>query len=127
MAKRNESLTSALEVAVQKLAEADTSDEEEGELILEELEESACVIVGLRYSFRGNVPKIFSWYDDVLPNLDEMRFRSMLRCTRKQFNVLLALIEDNPLFHGINSHKQFTVQFQLAIVLYRPGSTGSSG
>lgn len=48
----------------------------------------------------------------------------MLRCTRTQFNVILALIENHAVFHGKNSQKQFSVQFQLAIVLYRLGSNG---
>lgn len=48
----------------------------------------------------------------------------LLRCNKEQFNILLALIENNHVFHGENSEKQFTVQFQLALVLYRLGTYG---
>lgn len=99
-------------------------DEHEEERIFNELEENVAIFVSLRYSFRGKVPKNFNWYDETLPNLDDDRFRMLLRCSRKQFNVLLALIENHPVFHGFNSHKQFTTQFQLALVLYRLGSYG---
>lgn len=48
----------------------------------------------------------------------------LLRCTKAQFNTILALIDEHPVFHGQNSGKQFTTQFQLALVLYRLGSSG---
>lgn len=48
-----------------------------------------------------------------------------MRCTREQFNVIIDLIKDNPVFHGKNSEKQFSVYFQLALVMYRLGSNGS--
>lgn len=125
MAKRNTNLQQILEIAAHELAIIETSDEEEEERIFNELEENACIFSGLRFSYRGKVPKNFNWYDDVLPNLDDARFRAMVRCSRKQFNIILALVEENPVFHGVNSHKQFSVQFQLALVLYRLGSNGN--
>lgn len=124
MAKRNKNLQQFAEIACYELAIMDSSDEDEEERIFNELEENASIFVGLRYSFRGNVPKSFNWYNEILPNLDDMRFRILLRCSRQQFNVILALIENHQVFHGINSHKQFSVQFQLALVLYRLGSNG---
>lgn len=92
--------------------------------MFDELEENAAIFAGFRYSYRGAVPKNFTWYDEALPNLDDQRFRMMLRCSRQQFNVILALIENHPVFHGFNSNKQFSVQFQLALALYRLGSYG---
>lgn len=82
------------------------------------------IFCSFRYSFRGSVPKNLNWYAEVLPNLDERRFKMLLRCTQSHINIILALIEDHPVFHGVNSDKQFTVQFQLALVLYRLGSNG---
>lgn len=125
MAIRNKKLQQILENATSELAIADNSDEEE--MIFTELEENAAIFVGLRYSFRGTVPKNFYWYDEVLPNLDHMRFKMLIRCSRQQFNVILSLIENHTVFNGINSNKQFTVQFQLALVLYRLGSSGDGG
>lgn len=124
MAKRNNHLQKILENAAYELVMMETLDVDEEERIFNELEENACIFAGLRFSFRGNVPKSFKWYDEILPDMDDMRFRMLLRCSRQQFNVILALIENNPVFHGTNSHKQFTVQFQLALVLYRLGSNG---
>lgn len=82
------------------------------------------IFSSFRYSFRGSVPKNLNWFAEILPNLDERRFKALLRCTQSQFNIILALIEDHPVFHGVNSDKQFTVQFQLSLVLYRLGSNG---
>lgn len=81
----------------------------------------------MRYSYRQNVPKNLSWYSQILPNLDDKRFRTLIRCTKQQFNVVLGLIESNPVFHGKNSGKQFTVQFQLSLLLYRLGCYGEGG
>lgn len=100
------------------------SDEEEEDRIFDELEDKVAIFSGFRYSYRDNVPKNLQWYDEILPNLDERRFKMLFRCTQAQFNVILALIEGHPVFHGQNSDKQFSIQFQLALVLYRLGSNG---
>lgn len=78
----------------------------------------------MRYAYRGKVPKNLQWFDETLQQLDEKRFRIYLRCSRQQFNIILGLIEDHPAFNGVNSEKQFSVAFQLAIVLYRLGCNG---
>jgi len=78
-----------------------------------------------RYAFRSNVPKNLSWFEETLQQYDEKRFKRMMRCTRVQFQTILDLIKDNPLFHGKNSGKQFSPYFQLALVMYRLGSFGS--
>lgn len=116
-----------LEIATSELLMIEDFDIDEEEKIFEELEDNACIFAGLRFSLRDNVPKSYQWYDEVLPNMDDMRFWALLRCTRQQFNILLKLIENHPVFHGVNSCKQFTVQFQLALVLYRLGFNGDGG
>lgn len=100
------------------------SDEDEEDRIFDELEDNVAIFSGFRYSYRDTVPKNLHWYDEILPNLDERRFKMLFRCTQVQFNIILALIEGHPVFHGENSDKQFSIQFQLALVLYRLGSSG---
>lgn len=100
------------------------SDDEEEDRIFDELEENVAIFAGIRYTYRDTVPKNLNWFDDILQELDDKRFKMLLRCSRTQFNIILALIENNPVFHGENSEKQFSVAFQLALVLYRLGSNG---
>jgi len=69
------------------------------------------------------VPKSLAWLSQVLPNLDEMRFKIMMRMTRPQFGMILELIQHDPVF--LNDKKQLSVSTQLAIVLFRLGSYGS--
>lgn len=78
MPKKNEILQKLLENAAEELAVIDSSDEEADEMVFNELEENASIFAGLRYSYRGIVPKNLSWYDEILPNLDEKRFRMLL-------------------------------------------------
>ncbi len=100
------------------------SDDDEENRIFDELEENVSIFIGIRYMYRGQVPKNLSWFDETLQQLDEKRFKEHLRCTRKQFNVVLGLIEAHPVFHGQNSDKQFSAGFQLALVLFRLGCNG---
>lgn len=79
----------------------------------------------MRYGFRSSVPKNYLWFEETLQLLDDKRFKIMMRCTRARFNMILDLIKDNELFHGVNSNKQFTPYFQLALVMYRLGSNGT--
>ncbi|GBP12937.1 Protein ANTAGONIST OF LIKE HETEROCHROMATIN PROTEIN 1 [Eumeta japonica] len=57
--------------------------------------------------------------------MDDNRFRQMLRVDRTQFAHLLSLIENDDVFAKC-SGKQFPVDIQLAVVLYRLGSSGES-
>jgi hypothetical protein len=52
-------------------------------------------------------------------------FRSMLRVSHDQFQILLNLIEENPVFQE-RKMLQFPVPVQLAIFLYRIGHYGSA-
>lgn len=79
-----------------------------------------------RYGIRFGVPKSREWLSDILPSLDENRFTQMLRVNRAVFNFIASKIEDNLLFHGENASLQFPVNVQLAVVLFRLGSTGES-
>lgn len=87
--------------------------------------EAMAAISSIRYTFRSDVPRNVSWFDETLQQYDDKRFKVMMRCNRKQFQKILDLIKDNPLFHGNNSQKQFSPYFQLALVMYRLGSFGT--
>lgn len=59
------------------------------------------------------------------PYTDELKkIHKLIRCTKVQFDFILEQISDHPMFHGQNSDKQFTVELQLALTLYRLGSDG---
>ena len=75
------------------------------------------------YQVFNRVPKQQLWVSEVLPNLDEDRFKAMMRCDRSQFNLILTLIENNPVFNDRRG-KMFPTAVQLAILLYRIGSYG---
>lgn len=77
-----------------------------------------------RYSYVSKVPKNLSWYEEIFPHYDEQRFRQLVRCSRLQFELILKEISSHKVFNGKNSQKQFTVAFQLALVLFRLGSNG---
>lgn len=80
------------------------------------------VIQTFRYSYKSTVPKNLSWYEETFPKYDDIRFRSLVRCSPIQFQSILNEIRSHNVFNGFNSQKQFTVDFQLALVLYRLGS-----
>lgn len=71
------------------------------------------------------VPKSIHWREDVLSSMDENRFRQMLRVSREQFAHLLSLICSDKVFTKCTG-KQFPIDLQLAIVLFRLGSSGES-
>lgn len=101
-----------------------TSDSEIDE-IMDDAVDALTMISSKRYCFRSNVPKYLSWFDETVPQYDDKRFKMLFRCTRQQFKTILDLIKDNPVFHGKNSEKQFSLYFQLALVMYRLGSFGT--
>lgn len=72
----------------------------------------------------GSVPKSQAIIYRILPNLDENRFRQLLRVNWQTFDFILDLIKDDQVFNGPNSWKQIPVKVQLMIVLYRLGSYG---
>ncbi|KAI8115356.1 Protein ANTAGONIST OF LIKE HETEROCHROMATIN PROTEIN 1 [Lucilia cuprina] len=94
--------------------------------VLDELVENLFLVMECRRGFFNTVPKSVIWRDDILTTLDENRFRQMLRVERKQFLMLCDLIRNDPEFTKAHSSKQFTVELQLAIVLFHLGSSGES-
>ncbi|XP_065354359.1 uncharacterized protein LOC135948833 [Calliphora vicina] len=96
------------------------------EEVLDELAENLYVLMECRRAFFCAVPKSDIWRDNILSTLDEVRFRQMLRVDRKQFAMLCDLIRNNAEFTKAHSCKQFSVELQLAVVLYRLGSSGES-
>lgn len=85
--------------------------------------DTASVVTSFRYAIpfiNGSVEKSQDWCSNVLPSLDEDRFRQMMRVNWNQFNIILDLIKDDPVF----TEKQFPVHIQLKIVLYRLGCYG---
>jgi len=74
---------------------------------------------------RQPIPKSDKWFMEVLPELDDNRFRHFLRVTRKDFGIILNQIESHDVFNGENYKKQFPISKQLAITLYKLGFDGS--
>lgn len=72
------------------------------------------------------MPKSIDWRENILSTLDSDRFRQMLRMERHQFDLLLSLISDDEEFQKPHACKQFSIGLQLAIVLYRLGSSGEN-
>ena len=68
------------------------------------------------------IPKSTVWYDDVLSQFDDNRFRQMLRCSKDQFLLFASQISYSRSFI-IKIHANHR---QLAIVLFRLGPSGES-
>lgn len=96
--------------------------DEEFDEIMDDLVYDLDIVPLFRYSYVSKVPKNLSWHEEIFPQYDERRFRRLVRCSRIQFEVILNEISSHPVFNLVNSHKQFSVSFQLALVLYRLGS-----
>lgn len=73
---------------------------------------------------QNSVPKYKLFLKEVLWELDENRFQKITCVTWKTFETILNLIKDDDLFNHARSCKYFPVETQLAIVLYRLGSSG---
>ncbi|KAF6209583.1 hypothetical protein GE061_015331 [Apolygus lucorum] len=108
--------------ALQDFILAENSDDEEQ--VLEVCFENLYAVVGFRYGVdltHGSVKKSRAWCTSVLPNMDQDRFRQMMRVNWAQFQTIVDLIKDDAVF---KSKLQFPVEVQLMIVLYRLGSYG---
>lgn len=94
--------------------------------MFDELYENLLIVVSHRYGIdRGKVLKSRVWICMVFPNLDETRFRQIVRVNRAQFDVILSLIQNNPVFNCA-PNRQYPVFVQLALILYRLGCYGES-
>ncbi|KAE8243924.1 hypothetical protein A4X13_0g6885 [Tilletia indica] len=74
---------------------------------------------------RLRVPKSSEWINNILPELDDERFRSWMRMDRRSFKYILALIQDHSIFKGGAQCAQTPVAVQLALALHRLGTNGS--
>jgi hypothetical protein len=115
------------EVAAMEMME--TEDTNTQNQAFDEAFEQLLVVQAMRTTVpRVMVPKSCQWYSTILPSLDDYRFKVHMRVSRHDFGRILAMIESDPVFHGPNSWKQFPVEKQLAISLFKFGfdGTGSS-
>lgn len=94
---------------------------------MDTLVDDLLAIESSRYNLATKVPKSLSWISEVLPQLDNERFKQMMRMDRENFHYLLNKIKDDCEFHGQNSALQISTEVQLAVVLYRLGSYGDGG
>jgi len=64
------------------------------------------------------------WFDGIS---NPRQFRSLFRMDSEHFFELLVLIKDHPVFHNQSNNKQFPVQYQLCVFLYRLGGAEGGG
>ncbi|XP_050322655.1 uncharacterized protein LOC126754590 [Bactrocera neohumeralis] len=102
------------------------SDDDAVDAVLNELADNISVIMECRRGDYSTIPKSDIWRNNILTTLDEDRFRQMLRVGRDQYNMLVDLIKNDEEFNKAHSCKQFSVELQLAITLFRLGSSGES-
>ncbi|KAF8427067.1 hypothetical protein EV426DRAFT_529875, partial [Tirmania nivea] len=76
---------------------------------------------------RENLPKSKEFGLNILPGLDEERFRQFLRVSLQGFNYIISKIQDHLVFKSNRNFKQMELSFQLAVALHRFGSETSSG
>lgn len=85
----------------------------------------------LRYTVpfvHGSVPKSTKFINEVVPLLDDERFKILFRISRRTFNRIFDLIKDDEVFRPKHRGRpQFSVEVQLQIVLFRLGCSGESG
>ncbi|XP_065356325.1 uncharacterized protein LOC135950720 [Calliphora vicina] len=107
-----------------------TNDDKQRKKEDEILDDFTCVLaVGehFRYAMpfiHHSVPKSNNFLTNVLPYLDENRFKQIVRVSWQNFHFILNLIKNDKVFNGPRSCKQFPVEMQLIIFLYRLGSSG---
>src|SRR5260370_23522638 len=115
-------LDTMCKVAAQELIFADPKDWS----ALDDAIDEVVLLTSIRYGIpRNPVPKSDSWYQNILPNYNDEAFQQFLRVSRPDFWKILCLIENHPVFHSSQSHKQVPVEKQLAITLFKLGSDGT--
>ncbi|RPB18708.1 hypothetical protein L211DRAFT_767069, partial [Terfezia boudieri ATCC MYA-4762] len=72
------------------------------------------------------LPKNKEFSLNILPRLDEERFRQFLRVSPQGFNYIISKIQDYLVFKSNGNFKQMEPSFQLAIALHRFGNETSS-
>ncbi|XP_062556348.1 putative nuclease HARBI1 [Armigeres subalbatus] len=110
-----------------ELFEDEDDQREREDDIIDEFMFSTTIAEHFRYAVPfiiGSVPKSRHFAANVLPNLDETRFRELIRVNWINFKIIVRLIEHDVVFNTSRAYKQFPVDIQLMIVLYRLGSYG---
>ncbi|XP_055842713.1 uncharacterized protein LOC129909663 [Episyrphus balteatus] len=110
--------------------ENDDKTQEKQDEIIEDLTILMLIAENSRYGapfLQHSVPKSNMFLENVLPHLDEDRFKQIVRVNWSNFDIILDLIKDDEIFHGPRSCRQLSVKTQLTIVLYRLGSSGEGG
>lgn len=89
---------------------------------------SSITVDASRYvSPRIFVPKSLHFFNDVLPKLDDERFRNEMRVSRRAFDFIVNEIKDHEIFISNKPmNPQLPVHHQLAIALYRLGRYGNA-
>ncbi|XP_018792803.1 PREDICTED: uncharacterized protein LOC108971293 [Bactrocera latifrons] len=120
-----EKLTDAL---IDEAAEEiiDIEDDDAVDAVLDELADNISVIMECWRGDYSIIPKSDIWRNNILTTLDEGRSRQMLRIDRDRYNILVDLIKNDEEFNKAHSCKQFSVELQLAVTLFRLGSSGES-
>lgn len=81
------------------------------------------IVENSSYVSRDSIPKS-NFFTEVIPSFGRRRFQILARMSYQNFCKVLELIQNDEVFQGKNSEKQFPVYKQLLIVLYRLGSSG---
>ncbi|KAG0195134.1 hypothetical protein BGX33_004161, partial [Mortierella sp. NVP41] len=68
---------------------------------------------------RNRIPFSTDWRLRVLEEYDDKDFATCMRMTKAQFNTLVDLIKDHPVFISTGNKPQLPVREQLKICLYR--------
>ena len=107
-----------------------TITEEDARKFEDDLEDATVLLAcieEIRYTVpfvHHSVPKAAHFLNDIFPHMDENRFKQFARCSRTQLKTILGLIQDDKVFDGARSGKQFPIEMQLVITLYRLGASG---
>ncbi|OXA45193.1 putative nuclease HARBI1 [Folsomia candida] len=80
-------------------------------------------------TYRLSVPRLFvpksdDWFRRILPNYSDDYFKKFMRVSRKDFTLILRMIENSNVFKS-NSRQQLKVDQQLAITLHKLGHDGT--
>lgn len=116
-------------IALASLEDPSTDSSDDSCVDTEEdaLGELYAVVSSQRYlKPRMLVPKCSRWLIEVLPELDDNRFRTFVRVNRGGFRDILREIENDPVFTNTSRHSQTPVSVQLACALQRFGTYGNS-
>ncbi|KAM8708503.1 hypothetical protein ACLKA7_015588 [Drosophila subpalustris] len=104
---------------MEEIEEVSRPEEVDSELdeVMEDFVDDVSGIYFGRRRVSLNVPKSIDWRTNILSSIDNRRFNQMLRVSRSQFVHLV---------NSIKGDEEIAVDLELAIVLFRLGSSESS-